>query len=267
MYYSIYPIHEGDFTVSFRSAVPDLKFENIPSFIFLLIGEDGETILVDTGFPPQHVRGVDSSFHKEANQDIVTLLHTYGLNPEAVRLVIQTHMHWDHTANMSCFPNARFYIQAEEFRALFLLNPNEETYYSPSDWLPLLDRIQLLEGSTEIRPGLRTILTGGHTPGHQVIEVMTRSGPIILGGDAPFNYDNLWKMVPQHFWDAYKEGPGRQFYWSPQVLPEVKEWLISSQHFERPSISTVKLRDLKKSGQQIILSHDPRLLKLVRIPE
>lgn len=266
MYYVIYPIFEGLFSVSFQPELPDLTFENIHSFVFLVLGEDGEAILVDTGFPTQDVRGTTFSFHKTPQQDILVALQQHGLAAADIPYIVQTHLHWDHTANMQRFTHASFYVQAEEFRSLLQLNPNEETYYSPSNWMPLLDRIHLIEGHQEIKPGLRLFLTGEHTPGHQVLEVNTRSGPVILGGDVPFNYDQLWKMVPEHFWSWYKNGPGKKYYWDPPTFKTIEKWLRTSGHYERPSLKNMDYQELKKSGKRLILSHDARLLSIPRIP-
>jgi N-acyl homoserine lactone hydrolase len=59
--------------------------------------------------------------------------------------------------------------------------------------LPLIDpalwdlpglRYTLLDGDTELEPGLRLLETSGHVPGHQSVYVETASGPVILTIDA-----------------------------------------------------------------------------------
>ncbi|MEA1961262.1 MAG: MBL fold metallo-hydrolase, partial [Bacillota bacterium] len=201
MFYTIYPLYNGNFSVVFKTIsqnLPELK--NIPSFAFLLQHEDGELILVDTGFAINHIPGVNSKGNREPEQELHNAVRALGFDPLSISTVILTHLHWDHTAGMYLFPNATFCIQGEEFRSLFSLNPNEETYYAPAHWLPLLSCIHLVEGNIELRPGLRLIVTGEHTAGHQVVEVQTKEGLYLLGGDAPFNYDQLWKLIPPEGW-------------------------------------------------------------------
>ena len=45
-------------------------------------------------------------------------------------------------------------------------------------------RWELLDGDQEIVPGVRTLTTPGHTPGHQSIQVDTTQGPAVMTGDA-----------------------------------------------------------------------------------
>jgi glyoxylase-like metal-dependent hydrolase (beta-lactamase superfamily II) len=44
-------------------------------------------------------------------------------------------------------------------------------------------RLELLEGSAEPFPGVRVELTGGHTPGHQVVWLEGSDGTALLPGD------------------------------------------------------------------------------------
>jgi N-acyl homoserine lactone hydrolase len=43
---------------------------------------------------------------------------------------------------------------------------------------------EVVEGETEVAPGLRLIPTPGHSPGHQSLVITTRAGTAILAGQA-----------------------------------------------------------------------------------
>jgi glyoxylase-like metal-dependent hydrolase (beta-lactamase superfamily II) len=65
----------------------------------------------------------------------------------------------------------------------------------------LWDRVELLDGDQELFAGVRTLHTGGHTPGHQMIYVDTPEGRAIITGDAAYIADlNVGAQVPSGYW-------------------------------------------------------------------
>lgn len=258
MQYRIHTLFNGVFNILFKSVPP---IANIPCFAFLLAGEDGKLILVDTGFDPEYIPGMTTSYKQDAGHKLPAAIASLGYDPADIDTVIMTHLHWDHTGGMQAFPSARFYVQADEFRGLFQLNPNEETYFNPTHWLDLLPRIELVEGDLQLRPGLTLIRTGGHTKGHQIVEVETANGPILLAGDAPFNYDLLWQMIPAEGWKMYREGPGERFYWDKSIPPAIAAWMDEKQIAGPVKGQAVPWKQFKGMGKQFYTIHDPRLLK------
>jgi len=258
MQYTIHQIFNGFFNIMFKSVRP---MENIPCFAFLLVSEDGELILIDTGFSPEYIPGLITSSQQDAGHKLPQAIRNLGYDPAAVNTVIMTHLHWDHTAGMQDFPAARFYVQADEFRGLFQLNPNEETYFCPAHWLDLLPQIEVMEGDQELRPGLNLIRTGGHTRGHQIVEVKTASGPVLLAGDAPFNYDLLWKMISPEGWKLFREGPGARFYWGPSIQPQIASWMDVKKISGPVQGEVIPWNHFKHLGKPAYTLHDPRLLE------
>jgi glyoxylase-like metal-dependent hydrolase (beta-lactamase superfamily II) len=65
----------------------------------------------------------------------------------------------------------------------------------------LWDRVELLDGEGQLFPGVRTVHTGGHTPGHQMVYVNTAQGRAIITGDAAYVADvNVTLGVPSGYW-------------------------------------------------------------------
>ncbi len=259
MYHTIYPLFNGSFSIFLKSAH---FMDNIHCFAFLVVDEAGEPVLVDTGFDPKRIPSVHTSSNQTEEHKIKAAIKKLGFAPAQIKEVILTHIHWDHTAGMLDFPQARFYIQADEFRGLFQLNPNEETYFSPSHWLPLLSKIELIQGNREIKPGLKVIQNGGHTSGHQLVEVQTKSGPVYIIGDSPFNYDLLWSKIPPENWQSFREGVGKKFYWEEGVWETINIWVK-----ERGCSGPVQGRaipwpEIKNWGSRLLIAHDARLLKV-----
>jgi hypothetical protein len=166
---------------------------------------------------------------------------------------------------MPDFPQARFHFQADEFRGLLQLNPNEETYFNPNHWFHLLPNIELIDGNREIKPGLKVIHSGGHTRGHQLVEVQTKEGLVHLIGDSPFNYDMLWKQIPPASWQRFREGVGARFYWEEGIMDTIGEWLKKHNCAGPVQRQAVPWPEIKKLGSRLLMGHDPRLLKVKSI--
>ncbi len=268
MYHTIMPVFNGYFSVRFEGQGGSAlrAVENIPSFVFLVVDEDGGAVLVDTGFARDHIPGLGSTFERSPEEELPQMLAARGFDAAAVKNVVQTHIHWDHTGGMKHLTAARFFIQYYDFMQLLHLNPNEETYYCPAHWLPALPRVEIVHGVHELKPGLTLIPTGGHTHGHQAVRVNTRQGTVVLAGDAPFNYDMLWKAVPAEYWKMYREGAGARFYWNADVLPFIEKWIadrgLDVAYEHRP----VPWKEIQKMGDRVIFSHDGSLREIASIP-
>ncbi|CAF1414963.1 unnamed protein product [Adineta ricciae] len=124
-------------------------------------------------------------------------LSLIGVEPQMIKSIILTHTHADHTGNLKHFPNAKIYIQRQEYAYAF---QSQETIGSAwfrddydnrpeTDWY-------LVDGDMNILPGLDLISTRGHTPGHQSVCVRLPSGMIaILTGDAGDLLENYEKEI------------------------------------------------------------------------
>lgn len=262
MNYTIYPLYNGAFSVRFGGQKVFSDIVEMPSFCFLLIGSDHQPILVDTGFDRSWIPGIDSTAERPPEYELEAALAKHNLTPDDIELVIQTHLHWDHTGGMSLFPRARFLVQARELLYLQQLPWVEECSFCPAHWLPLLDRFQIVHGTTVIKPGLRVYLTGKHTGGHQAVEVATSTGTYILGGDAPFNYDYMWTNIPQQYWEKYRQGPGRDRFWPAEVRSRLNTYLTSHPIAD----ADIELQNPKELPGKLVLSHDKRLLDRPCIP-
>ncbi|GAH09369.1 unnamed protein product, partial [marine sediment metagenome] len=106
-------------------------------------------------------------------------LDTVNLKPEDVDIVIQTHLHNDHCENTYKCTKAKVYVQQAELDFFKSPHPLDHRYYSD-----LLDESEVVsvEGDTEILPGVRVVLTPGHTPGGQSVAVETDGGTAVITG-------------------------------------------------------------------------------------
>ena len=125
-------------------------------------------VLVDTGVGgPEHVL----NDWRVVNVAAADALAELDMSPADISLVINTHLHFDHCGQNAVFKHAPFYVQRTELDRARRESPDL------AGWFDFMDaRFELLDGDTEILPGLKVIATPGHTAGHQCVVVQTSNG-------------------------------------------------------------------------------------------
>ncbi|MEP6701068.1 MAG: MBL fold metallo-hydrolase, partial [Bacteroidota bacterium] len=81
--------------------------------IWLVKGNNGKNILVDAGFLKDMEEAKNFGIVNFIRPD--SMLFRVGLKPEDITDIILTHPHWDHIDGIDMFPNARVWIQKEDF--------------------------------------------------------------------------------------------------------------------------------------------------------
>jgi glyoxylase-like metal-dependent hydrolase (beta-lactamase superfamily II) len=160
----------------------------------LLIEGRGRRILVETGngdkFPPKW-KEIYSVDHE---QSIGKQLRALGVPPESIDLVVLTHLHFDHAGGATefvrgvprpVFARARHVVQRGEHEAALHPHERNRASYLAENFVPLAEGhlLDLVDGETEIAPGLRVLPTPGHTPGHQSVLLDTGAGQVLFFGD------------------------------------------------------------------------------------
>ncbi|MHB8588609.1 MAG: N-acyl homoserine lactonase family protein [Candidatus Dormibacteraceae bacterium] len=154
---------------------------NIPVHGFVIKHPTEGAILVDTGvgWPTELVQE-----WKVVNRNAADALAEHDLSPADVRIVINSHLHFDHCGQNAVFQHAPFYIQRAELdRAR-----RDETV--TSQWFDFAGaRFELIDGDAKIAEGVRVVATPGHTVGHQSVIVDTHDGGAVMIGDAAYTSD------------------------------------------------------------------------------
>jgi glyoxylase-like metal-dependent hydrolase (beta-lactamase superfamily II) len=200
-----------------RRIVPD-ESNRIPlAMRCLLVEHDAGPVLVDTGLGNKEKKKFRDIYGvTNGGSTGPTLLEDAlaeaGCSPADVRWVINTHLHFDHAGGNThvvrrgeeglgsgeedgakkevrlSFPNATYVVQRGELG--FARRANERTtasYLGPNfDPVDAAGRWQLVDGETELLPGLRLVPTPGHVPWHQSI--------LLTGGGETLCY--LGDLVP-----------------------------------------------------------------------
>lgn len=157
----------------------------IPIVCYLVQTDDGKNILIDTGLPEVIPEG-ESEF--ENGRDVIEQLLSIGLKPEDIDTVISTHYDGDHAGRHAAFTKAQYVVQ----RAHHSDAASNSRYAAVRpQWDQPMGRIRLVDGDTELLPGLELIETSGHVPGHQSVLVrLPETGAVLLTIDAvPFGED------------------------------------------------------------------------------
>jgi len=143
-----------------------------------VVTHPGGAVLVDTG-----CGGPDEWLNdwRVVNRSVADALAEVDMTPADIGLVINTHLHFDHCGQNAVFSHAACHVQRTELdRAK---RESRELY----DWFGFMDaRWELLDGDTEILPGLSVVTTPGHTVGHQCVVVSSADGQDLLVGDAAY---------------------------------------------------------------------------------
>lgn len=155
---------------------------DIPIVCYLVQTNSGRNIVIDTGLP-EIMPPEAADF--ENGQDVIQQLALLGLKPGDIDTVVSTHYDIDHAGRHAAFTQARYVVQ----RAHHLDAATNPRFAAlRSEWDQPLARIQLVDGDTELLPGLMLIETSGHVPGHQsVLLRLPHTGAVLLTADAvPF---------------------------------------------------------------------------------
>lgn len=155
----------------------------------MLIRTAGRLVLVDVGMGDKW---------PEKLQAIYGIKNTpqsdWGFKPEEVTDIILTHLHFDHAGGISrytdskelvpAFPNARVFLQKANWENAHNPTIKEKASYLPENY-GILEKmnLQLVDGETEVLPGITVHRVDGHTRGQQWLEVKTSNDIIFYPTD------------------------------------------------------------------------------------
>jgi glyoxylase-like metal-dependent hydrolase (beta-lactamase superfamily II) len=209
----------------------------IDFFFWVAIGDAG-VIVIDTGMSPEKAERQGHTLLIEPRLALGKL----GIDAEAVRTVIMTHLHYDHAGNTQLFANATFHLQAEEMA--FVTGPLmahswlRHAYHAGEiqAFVGYLHegRLRLHGRDVEIADGISVHWVGGHSPGQEVVRVRTRQGWLLLASDALHYKEELTRGVPY-------------------ALSSSNVEMLQAHH---------RIRELAGIDERIVAGHDPGIMAL-----
>jgi N-acyl homoserine lactone hydrolase len=154
-----------------------------PIVSYLMQMDDGTNVLVDSGLPadfaPAGLPPLDS------RKDVIAQVAGIGLTPDDIDLLVCTHFDVDHAGHHDAFHRAELVVQRRQYDLARGGHPRYAAARAHWDHPSLQSRYRLIEGDTELLPGITLIETSGHAPGHQSVLVhLPQTGPVLLAIDA-----------------------------------------------------------------------------------
>ena len=146
----------------------------------LLIQISGKTVLVDAGVGSKEVDGEKETYGLVPSR-LIKELRGVGISPKEIDAVILTHLHFDHCGGCTrldragnlvpTFPKAKYFVQSVCWQDACSPNERCQQVHREEDFYPIEEKgqLELLDGDTEIFPGLCVGVTSGHARGHQVV--------------------------------------------------------------------------------------------------
>ena len=182
----------------FDSGTLGLGGVEVPVPFYLLRHPQGD-VLVDGGNPLAVARDPHAHWgaladifevHMAEQQHCVAQLARFGIGPDSVRYVVQTHLHIDHAGALGHFPDATVVVHARELEAARGAESPTATGYVREDFDRPELRWKLTEGEVDLFDdgAIRLIETPGHSAGHMSLLVsLKETGLVMLTADAADN--------------------------------------------------------------------------------
>ena len=172
----------------------------------VVVEHDDGLVLIDTGLGNKEdtkfldIYGVENQGLEGATQ-LEDALASAGFLPRDVKWVINTHLHFDHAGGNTTmdpdlendprrhvrptFPNATYLVQRGDLEFARHTNERTRASYLPHNFEPVAaaHRWKLLDGDSEVLPGISVRVTPGHVPFHQVVVLRQGGDTAVFVGD------------------------------------------------------------------------------------
>jgi len=132
-------------------------------------------VLVDTGVGEGNA-WIDEHY-RPRRRDLREALRAATLDPGEVRLIVNTHLHFDHCGQNRSFAGVPIVVQRAERDGA-----GAEPF---ADWIDFPGaRYDVVDGDREVADGVSVLATPGHTAGHQSVTVRSGDRLVLIVGQA-----------------------------------------------------------------------------------
>ncbi|MEM1000602.1 MAG: MBL fold metallo-hydrolase [Bacteroidota bacterium] len=163
----------------------------------LLIEDDNRLFLVDNGIGHKYNDKFAQLYAVEHDKNTLDRsLDALGYHRRDITDVILTHLHFDHCGGSTewhptkerhtvAFENAHFWVQRSHLEWALNPNPREGASFYDENIRPLVEssQLRLLDGPTELFPGLELRVVNGHTEAQQLPLIDYKGRKILFAGD------------------------------------------------------------------------------------
>ncbi|KJE49495.1 MULTISPECIES: N-acyl homoserine lactonase family protein [Acidiplasma] len=175
-------------------------------FIGVVIKLNDLIVLFDTG---PNIDGNYSimkrfSTKQSDNQHLINQLNLLNLNIKDIKLVILSHLHFDHAGGLKFFRNTNIPILIQKKELDYAYNPDwfyKDVYYRNDFDFDDLNYITI-NGNYKINDNLKIISLYGHTPGTQGLMYHSKNNKIIFTSDAIYTLENIQPTLRRQGFDS-----------------------------------------------------------------
>mgnify|MGYP001161940770 FL=1 len=187
-----------------------IRLHNAP----LLVRTPEFNIIIDTGLGNKLTEKQQAIFRVTRPWSVAEDLQALGLKREDIEYVILTHGDFDHAGGVVMrngsggteltFPKAKHVVQKKEWYDISHPNSRAAHSYFPDNFagLKASGMLTVVDGNRPIVEGVTVRHTGGHTRGHQIVEIKGSAGSAVHLGDVlpTHTHSNpLWIMAYDNF--------------------------------------------------------------------
>jgi glyoxylase-like metal-dependent hydrolase (beta-lactamase superfamily II) len=188
---------------------PRSRWTPVPIPCFLVEHPGAGPILLDTGLPPAAAHDVGAALGRRAKLllrismapgwAVTDQLRARGVEPADVRLVVMTHLHYDHAGAVAELPGASFVVDGDEWRAAsahgLLHGYRHRLFDHPFDWrtvdfgAPPAEPFAAFARTLDLLGdgSIRLLSTPGHSAGHlSVLLRLAGGGELLVTADAAY---------------------------------------------------------------------------------
>lgn len=228
----------------------------------MLVRSSGGTILIETGLGDNYSEKQHKIYNFEFNKRLLDGLSARGVAPEDVDVVIQTHLHFDHSGTLAqlsgsgrysaTFPNAEVVVQKGEWEAAHYPDFRSRPSYFPPEFYDAVlknGKLRLVEGEAKVAPGISVKQMGGHTLHHQIVEISDGDEKVVYAGD----FIPMTRHVNLAYSMGYDIYPVTTVEHKQAFLPQAEEgnWLVVFEH--DPDTPLARIR--KDGGKWTTVPH------------
>ena len=202
----------------------------------IAVNTGSKLVLIDTGYGP--ISPTVGLLPKS--------LAAAGIDPRSIDIVLISHMHGDHVLGIKnpdgslAFPNAEIKVPAVDW-AYWMNDENmakaPEGFFKASFGFnrkifgDLKDKVTRFEWGKEVAPGITSVETAGHTPGHTAFAITSGSSKLFFQGDV-CNVPSLFLTNPD--WQVmFDSDPDKSVATRRRVydMASAEKMLVTGYHF------------------------------------